>query len=146
MDIQTNLLQEAKEAFANVRGSTVVAMKKLWEVKESEAWKAVAENWSNYVQSELDISEGFASKLIKGYRVFVIESGIDEKYLEGVDSERLYLAAPLIAQGVNPIEALSRAKTLTRAELKQERQEAEPHAFELLETCKVCHASRANHS
>lgn len=130
-----SLLAETKAAFENVKGSIVVAMQKLHAVKESGDWESVANTWSEYVESELGISQGFASKLLSVNKHYLIEGGYSPANISGVDYESLYLAAK--TEGTVE-EQIERARTLTRAELRQERNEQNDHTHEAIQICKHC--------
>lgn len=139
-----NLLEETKEIFATVRSSIVLAMQKLHAVKEQGTWEEVAGSWGEYVEGELGISQGFASKLLTVNRHYLLQ-GVSPEKLEGIDYERLYLARELHGSIEEQIE---KARVLTRSELKLERNDAEPvpHTPEWVEFCKTCNVSRQNHN
>lgn len=129
------LLENTKKAFESVRSSVVVAMQYLYQVKEEEAWTEVSGSFSEYVEAELGISQGFASKLLSVNQHYLIEGGYSPENIEGFDYEKLYLAAK--TEGTYE-EQLAKAKTLTRRELKEERNEKEPHEHEPIQICRVC--------
>lgn len=129
------LLEQTREAFANVRSSVVVAMQKLYEVQQEDAWKEVSGSFSEYVQSELGVSQGFASKLLTVNRHYLVEAGYSPENIAGIDYECLYLAAK--TEGT-PEEQLAKARTLTRRELKEERNEEEQHEHEPISICRKC--------
>lgn len=130
-----NLLDQTKEAFANVRSSVVVAMQKLHQVQEQEAWKEVSGSFSEYVESELGISQSFASKLLTVNRHYLIEAGYSPENITGIDYECLYLAAK--TEGT-PEQQLAKAQTLSRRELKEERNDEQPHEHLPITICKTC--------
>lgn len=140
-----NLLTETKQIFATVRSGIVLAMQKLYQVKEEGVWTQVASTWGEYVESELGISQGFASKLLTVNNHFLLEGSVSPEKLEGIDYEKLYNASKLPGTIAEQIE---KARTLSRSELKQERNDAEPvpHVPEFVEFCTFCHVSRANHN
>ena len=138
------LLQETKEAFANVRGSVVVAMQRLYKVHESNAWEGVCSSWSEYVESELGISQSFASKLLSVNKHYLIDGGLSPENIAGIDYEKLNMARTLPG---SVEEQTSMARTLSRKELKETRNDAEetPHTPDFVEYCKTCGLSRATH-
>lgn len=138
------LLQETKEAFANVRGSVVVAMQRLYKVHESDAWQGVCSSWSEYVESELGISQSFASKLLSVNKHYLVDGGLSPENISGIDYESLYLAKSIPG---TIEEQTSMASTLTRKELKETKNDREPvpHEFERVCYCKVCGLSEATH-
>lgn len=109
------LLQETKEAFANVRGSVVVAMQRLYKVHESDAWQGVCSSWSEYVESELGISQSFASKLLSVNNHYLVQGGLDPEIIAGIDYEKLNMVRSLPG---TLDEHLSMARTLSRKEIR----------------------------
>lgn len=131
-----NLLALTKSAFAKARGSVVEAMQYLWLVKEEEAWKEVSPTWSDYVSSELDISQGFASRLLSVNNHYLIKGGLAPENIEGIDHERLYIAAQTEGEVE---EQVARARTLTRRELKESRVDGgHIHGEEIIQIYKCC--------
>lgn len=129
------LLYQTKEAFASVRYSVLDAMVKLAEVKEHGIWEDVCKSFGEYVESELGISQSFASKLLSVHSHYLVQGGVPKDELAGIDYECLYLAAKTDG---SPEEQISKARTLTRRELKEERNDEEPHEHIPVEICKVC--------
>lgn len=129
------LLQEAKMAFTMVKGSTLVAMQKLYAIKEQGIWSEVAENWGEYVERELGISQSFASRLLTVHRVFLTEGGLQPLQLQGIDVDKLYMAKDLEATAE---EKVSMAKTLTRLELKQTKGIDDPNHVHVPKTITIC--------
>ncbi len=131
-----NLLQETKDAFSKLKGSVVEAMQLLYKVRESGEWQSVSETWTDYVRDELDISQGFASRLISVNNHYLIEGGLSPENIEGIDHERLYIAAQTDG---SVEEQLAKARTLTRRELKEERVEGgHVHGTEIIQIYKCC--------
>ncbi len=142
-NVSIPLIEETINIFRGLRVNTLVAMQKLYQLHESGEWKDKEGNWGSFVEEHLQISQSFASKLLTTYKHYVIEGGMEENQLSGVDHEKLYLAAKI--EGT-PEEKVAKAKTLSRAELRQEYQEDKPHAFEAKTICKVCGGSLENHA
>lgn len=130
-----NLLQETKEIFNTLRSGVVVAMQKLHQVKEEGIWMQVAGSWGEYVESELGISQGFSSKLLSVNEHYLITNDISPEKLSGIDYEKLYMARLLPG---NVDEQLEKARTLTRRELREEKNDEEPHEHESISICKHC--------
>lgn len=141
MELSTNDLITQTRALLNAaRGSLIKVGENLFTLKQQLPPELA---WADMLRDEFDIGEGQASKLIKIFRVFAFEGGLSPEKLEGIDGERLYLAAGL--EGT-PEEKLAKAANLTRSELRAERQDEEPHEYEPLEFCKICHAKKENHN
>lgn len=133
------LIEQTKNLLQAVRGSLIRVAQNLYAIKEQ---LPPEQNWGQYVEEEFGISQGFASKLLTVNRVYILEGGVSPEKLEGIDYERLYLAKDA---GGTVDEMLAKAETLSRAELRAERQEAAPHPFNPKEICKDCGATRENH-
>lgn len=99
-------------------------------------------SFGEFVENGLGKSQGWASKQLAVYRHFHLEGGIGQDALE-LDTEKLYLASK--TEGT-PEEQLSRAKTLTRSELKQEKNEAQPHKGDFASICRTCWVEEENHN
>lgn len=108
----------------------------VYQVYKDELWKGRFSSFGEYVESPdgLNRSQGYASKL-KQVEEFRITNGLSEKEIAGIDYESMYLA---LKAGGTPQEIISKAKTLTRAELRAERSEHADHEHEWLTACGVC--------
>lgn len=140
--IPKNLLNETKKAFANYRESTIEAAACLYDVHVGEAWKSVADSWGSYVEQELGVSQSFASKLLTVYQHYCIEGNVPKQKLIGLDYEKAYLSAKLSG---TVQEQLEKAKTLSRGELRLEKNDENPHEAQIGEYCKICWVSKQNH-
>ena len=132
----SGLLEATSDAFKAARRSLLAATHLLYQVREKEAYKSKYDPFSAFVEEECGISRGHASKLLTIYSHYVVEHGVLQQNLEAVDTDKLYLAirTPGSAQ-----QQLSRAKTLTRQELKLDTNDAEPHDHEPITICAKCH-------
>lgn len=130
-----NLLEETKEIFNTLRSGVVVAMQKLHRVKEEGVWDQVASSWGEYVESELGISQGFSSKLLSVNEHYLLSGAVSPEQITGIDYEKLYMARSLPG---TIEEQLSKAKTLTRRELKEEKNDDTPCTHEEIRICKHC--------
>lgn len=128
------LLEQTREAFANVRSSVVFAMQRLYEVHERKLYETVADSWGAYVESELGISQGFASKLMAVNKHYLL-GGVSPEKLESIDYECLYLAAKTEGSLEEQVE---KARLLTRRELKLERNDTEETPHEHIPCCAIC--------
>lgn len=139
------LIAETKHLLGGVRQSLVKVMQNLHIIRESGEWREEASSWSEFCEDSLGISQSMASKLLTAHSAWVLRAGVAPEKLEGIDYEKLYLAAPLLT-GNNTEEVLAQAKTLTRSELKQTNNEKAPHEGTFEELCTTCYVSRANHN
>lgn len=126
------LVENTRALLNAVRGSSIKIGQNLYEIKQS---LPKDQDWGDFLRDQFDISEGFASKLMTIHRVFVLEGGVSQEQLEGIDGEKLYIAAKL--EG-SPEEKIAKARVLTRRELKDEKNEEAPHEHIPVSICKVC--------
>jgi hypothetical protein len=131
-----NLLDQTKAAFAQFRSSVVQAMQYLYQVRESGDWMQVSPTWTDYVKNELEISQGFASKLLSVNKHYLIEGGLSPENIQGIDYERLYIAQQTAG---TPEEHVAKAKTLSRRELREEKvDDGHIHGEEIVRIYKCC--------
>jgi len=131
-ELTSPLIQQTKDLLNAVRGSSIKIGENLHNLKTQLPEDT---NWADFIREQFDISESFASKLMTVFKAFVLEGGVSQERLEGIDSEKLYLAAKL--EGT-PDEKIAKASTLTRRELKEERNDEEPHEHIPVSICKTC--------
>lgn len=128
-----SLIEQTKQLLNAVRGSSIKIGQNLYELKQGLDPET---DWGDFIRDEFDISEGFASKLMTIHRVLVLEGGLSQEKLEGIDGEKLYLATKL--EGT-PEERIAKAKTLTRRELKEDRVDGgHVHGSETVQIYKCC--------
>lgn len=130
--LTTNLVEETRSLLNAVRGSSVKIGQNLYELKQQ---LPKDQDWGDFIRDEFDIGESFASKLMTIHRVLVLEGGVSQEKIEGIDGEKLYLATKL--EGTAE-EKIAKAKTLTRRELKDEKNDQDPCSHE--ETVVICKA------
>jgi len=133
--LTTGLIAHTKELLHAVRGSLIKVGENLYRIKQSNEWQQYADNWGQFVESELEISQSQASKLQNIYEHFVVKGGLDASQLEGTDYEKLNAVRKLSG---SPLEQLAKAKTLSRRELKQEKGDEQPHEHEPITICGIC--------
>jgi hypothetical protein len=91
---------------------------RLYRIREKELWKDRYDSYQEFLDTA-KVSPGNASILASIHRHYVVEGRITKEKLAGVGYSNLYESIPLIERsGVN--KALEIARTLTRAEIKQE--------------------------
>lgn len=140
MTPSTTILKETAELFAKARINLYYAAKRLYEIKEKDLWKGAYSSFGEYVESECQISQSFAAKLIRVHGHYVLEGGVKADQIREVDTEKLYLALRLPG---TPEAQLTRASTWTRSEIKAEiaSQGGEECSHETTVTiCAHCHA------
>lgn len=127
------LIEQTRALLNAVRGSSVRIGQNLYELK---ADLPKDQNWGEFLRDQFDIGESFASKLMKIHKVFVLDGGLSTEDIEGIDGEKLYLSAGLEGSA---LERVSKARTLTRRELKDCRvDDGHVHSGETVEIHKCC--------
>lgn len=108
----------------------------VYRVFAEKLWEGRFSSFGEYVESPegLGKSQGYASKL-KIIEEFRLKSGLSEEAISGIDYESMYLS---LRAGGSPEEIVSKARSLTRAELRAERDELKDHEHEAIEICKYC--------
>lgn len=130
-----NLLDETITIFQTIRSGVVLAMQKLYQVKEEGAWEGKYSSFGEFVEEGLGISQGFASKLLTVNKHYLLEGAVSPEQITGIDYEKLYMASKL---GGRVEEQLAKAKTLSRSELKLEKGDEDQHAHEPITICRHC--------
>lgn len=140
---EVGVLDRSIQIARQINSAIEVLRPLVYEVYEKELWKGRFSSFGEYVESPegLNRSQGYASKL-RTTEQWRLDNSLSEQDLAGIDYECLYLA---IKSGGTPEEILSKARTLNRIELKQERAEHDQHPFEENPDCKVCGLSRFLH-
>lgn len=129
----TILIDQTRDLLNAVRGSSIKIGENLYTIKQN---LEAGVDWADLLRDEFDISESFASKLMSIHKVLVVEGGISQEKLEGIDGEKLYLALKL--EGTAE-EKVAKAQTLTRRDLREERvDDGHIHSGETVEIHKCC--------
>ena len=115
--ISVNILDEAARLFTAARVNLIAGTELLWKIREEKMWEGSFSSFSEYLNSECQISDGQASKLLKSYEYFVITHGFGQDKIAGVDFEKLYLSTSLPFE---PEGQLLRAKEWTRQEIRDQ--------------------------
>ena len=138
-EIKLTVLEECSSCFTSARQNLIRGARYLHDISVGKLWQDNFSSFGEFVEQECQISQSFASKLIAVYNHYLVSGGVSQRNLEGVDAEKLYLALKLPG---SPEEQLTKAKTLSRGELKQQK-EFEETGEECKHTtliCAKCHA------
>lgn len=138
--VDAQVLKQGAACFQSARKDLIRGAMLLHKIEKEEMWRAGFSSFSEYVEQECQIGKSFASKLIKIYDSYVIQAGFPQERLEGVDSEKLYLALTL---SMTPENQLLRAETWTRGEIKAElavKNGKECDHAMTVTICAACHA------
>ena len=110
------ILKDASVAFHNARRSVYDGVRLLYIIHEENLWQAQYSAFGEYVEQECQISAGHASKLISLWKFYVVEGGVHQKQLVGIDADKLYLAAKLPTGTIE--QRLVKAQEWNRRDLK----------------------------
>lgn len=128
-DLSTTLIAEIKDLWSTGRKVMVEVASRLQQLRDSDDWKSYP-TFPQFVEAELEIGQSQCSKLL-AVADFYLDKYSPEQIGE-VDYEKLYAATRLPG---SVEENLSKAMTLSRGELKAEKQEAKPHEPEYKLVC-----------
>lgn len=135
------VIENTKQLLGGVRQSLVKVAANLYFLRSTGSY----DKFGEYVEQEFGLSQSMTSKLISLYEGWVIKAGVPQERIENTDYEKLYGYLPLL-ENKDPEQALAEVTTWSRSDIRAERQEKAPHAFEPLTICKVCNGTEANHS
>jgi len=118
----------------------------VYRVFAENLWEGHFSSFGEYVESPsgLGKSQGYASRLKSVEEYYIIESGMSPEDISGLDQDKLYELRKFEA---TPQEKVCMARTLTRQEIKEMRNDKEitPHAFARVCYCSVCGLSEERH-
>lgn len=127
------VVKETHEILKSVRKNVVTLMQNLYFLREN--YDDADQTFGSYVEEEFGLSQSYASKLCTVAEHYLIKGGVKPAELEQIDYERLYLSAKT---GGTVEQQLAKATTLTRSELKAERNDDDPHEHEAIKICRIC--------
>lgn len=127
-----SVVAEIKSLVSSVRQNSLALAKNLHFLRSNLPDERP---FGQFVEEEFEISQGFASKLVSNWEHYVITGGVQPSKLEQIDYEKLYLAAKI--EG-SPELQIAQAKTLSRKELRQTREETNDHEHEEIRVCRIC--------
>ena len=132
----TNLLEECAVACKTARAGLLHAASLLYVIREKELFLGQYNDFSEYVEDACQMDKSQASRLLKVYEHFCIQNSVEPAQLESVNPERLYVALSLPGSIESQI---TKARTLTRSELRAEKNDEEPHEHTPISICSTCH-------
>ena len=109
----------------------------VYKVWKENLWEGRFSSFGEYIESPegLGKSQGYASKLRNVEEHYVIDGGLSQENIAGIDTESLYLAARLPG---TPEEQVAMARCLTRRELKETANDDTPCEHEIVRMCRRC--------
>lgn len=135
-----NYLRETIDVIKQIETRFMELAARLHTISTRQLWKGGYTSFSEFLEAA-QMSKGNASILIKVYETYVLNGGVPAEKLKEVAYSNLYQAIPLIERdGVE--KTIETARTLTRAEIKEEVREDKhgdcQHAESIL-ICTTCH-------
>ena len=133
--LSNNILTDCIEAFNQARGAIADALELLWSVNKQEAWKGSYNSFSEFCEDGLQISRSTGNQYVAIYQHYVAEGCITVKQLRNADMNKLYRAISLTG---TPEQQYSKALTLSRSELRNEKTEEDGHECTPVTVCSKC--------
>lgn len=94
-ELTADILDRAADCFKHARGSLMQGAKYLHQISTEKLWEGKYSSLNEFLEQDCQISAGYASKLIKVYEYYIVQSGVSPRKLEAVDVEKAYLAISL---------------------------------------------------
>jgi len=134
------LIEETRGLLTRGKELLVKVAYNLHTLRESGEWKGEYETFPKYCQEVFELSQSSTSKYMAVAEYFSAKFLPED--IGPVAMENLYLSTKLPG---SPEENLSKARTWSRDEFKQEKNEVAPHAFMKVCYCSVCGLSEERH-
>lgn len=135
MKPEKTLVDNCIEAFTSARVAIADALQMLWEVHANGYWSSKYSSWTEFCEDGLKISHSTASQYVKVYDHYVAQGGLAANELRKADLTKLYLATSTAGSAKDQY---SRALTLSRSDLRDQRKEDDGHECEAVTLCKHC--------
>lgn len=117
-ELSVEILKDAADCFKSARRNVYEGAKLLHRIYEENYWEGQYSSFGEYVETECQLSKGYASKLLQAWQYYVVDGGVSPRNLESVDAEKLYLALRL--PDGTPEEKLVKAREWSRDDFRAE--------------------------
>ena len=114
-ELSTQILDQAAEFFSSARKNVIAGAILLHKIASEKLYQARYGSFSEYLESECNLKDAAASKLIQSVEHYIVQGGFSQEKLDDIDTEKLYLASKVEAPADTQ---LAMARTLTREELR----------------------------
>lgn len=148
-EITTSYCYETKKFVEQIEQSFIVLAERLYKIYHENLWQGEWESWDEFV-SECKMSKGTASKLISVYGTYVLAYGMKNEELAPAGWSGLYELLPTVSSAETAQDAVMKASTLRREEIREEVREHKhgkcDHANEVevhFHQCRTCGARRS---
>lgn len=116
--LSTTILSDAAACFNSARKNVYAGAALLYQIQEHNLWEGKYSSFSEYVEQECQIGKSQASKLVQAWKYYVVDGGVPQGKLTGIDADKLYLAAKLPTGTVE--QRLVKAREWNRDDLRAE--------------------------
>lgn len=80
------LIRETRELVKGMRADMAKVARNLYYLySHPETWEGRHDSWGDFLEKEIGLDQGFASRLRTNYEHYVIEGGLSDKQIQGVD-------------------------------------------------------------
>jgi hypothetical protein len=117
-ELSVELLKEAAQCFHDARRNVYDGARLLYRIYEEKLWEGQYSSFSEYTETECQLSKGYASKLLQSWQYFVVDGGFSAKQLHNIDAEKLYMALKL--PDGTPEQRLVKAREWSRDDFRAE--------------------------
>lgn len=141
-----NYLRDTVDLVKQIETRFLELAARLFQIHKRQLWQESYETYQEFLDAA-HVSKGNASMLEAIHEAYVVNGGVSHEKLARVGYSNLYAAIPLIeAKGIE--KTVEMARTLTRAELKEEVREdqhGECAHSEIINICATCHKRIEDH-
>lgn len=116
--LSTTILTDAAACFNSARKNVYAGAAMLYQIQENNLWEGKYSSFTEYVEQECQLSKGYASKLLQAWKFYVIDGGVLQAKLAGIDPDKLYFALRLPTGTVE--QRLVKAREWNRDDLRAE--------------------------
>lgn len=115
---QETYVNETLVLVKHIESRFIELSERLYTIQNEKLWQSRYDSFNEFLE-DAHITPGEASKLIKIFRTFVIENGVDHSKLSGIGYSKLYEVIPLVEKEGAEM-AVTKASTLMRSEIQDE--------------------------
>lgn len=126
--LSITLLKEASDCFKEARKNVYDGARLLYRIQADNLWEGQYSSFTEYVEQECQLSKSYLSKLLQAWKYYVIDGGVKQSSLVGIDSDKLYFAMRLPTGSVE--QRLVKAKEWNREDLRAELSTVDGHECE----------------
>lgn len=118
-ELTVSYCYETKKFVEQIEQSFIILAERLYNIYHKNLWQGEWESWDEFV-SECKMSKGTASKLISVYGTYVLTYGMKHEQLAPAGWSGLYELLPTVSNTESAQDAVVKATTLRREEIREE--------------------------